>query len=130
MAFAVICQVIIITLPVSVLLKLMVCLAIGIASMAYLRRDVLLLAAESIVCVRYEAPFWFLTSRDHREHAATLTASTVCMGSLVSMGFKSETGRTCQVMLWPDSVDSDVLRQLRVLLRLVIARQQQVNMFW
>ncbi len=129
LVFAVVCQVIIVVLPVSTFLKFTVCLAVGIASIAYLRRDVVLLAGDAIVCLRYEAPFWYLTFGDASERAATLTSSTVCTGALVSMGFKDETGRTWQVMLWPDSVDRDALRQLRVLLRLAVARPPRVKLY-
>jgi toxin CptA len=85
----------------------------------YLRRDCLLLAPGSIVSLRFDQEgACSYQARGGEWFEATLLGSSLVTPWLSVLNFKPETSRGMRsVVLFPDSIDAEDYRKLRVLLR-------------
>lgn len=85
----------------------------------YLRRDCLLLAPGSIVSLRLDQDgACSYQVRGGEWFEATLLGSSLVMPWLSVLNYRPETGRGMRsVVLFPDSIDAEDYRKLRVLLR-------------
>jgi len=85
----------------------------------YVRRDALLLSAQSIVAVALdEGKIGLLTQRDGRQIEGVLLGSSFVAPYLTVLNFQSEGNFfACNVVILPDSLDAEIFRQLRVWLR-------------
>ena len=85
----------------------------------YLRRDCLLLAPGSIICLRFDQEgAGRYQVRNGEWFEATLLGSSLVTPWLSVLNYKPETGRGMRsAVLFPDSIDAEDYRKLRVLLR-------------
>lgn len=76
--------------------------------------------SQAIQQLRYDEGVWHLTYHDGKTTRALLFRSALFTDRLIWCCFIEASGRSCRLMIWPDSASAEARRQLRVLLRLAV----------
>lgn len=106
-------------LQLSLVADLLVSVAICVSLIHCWRRDLLHLGHAGISSVRWgEESGWLIADNDGSEQLATLSPASFVSQYLVLLHFTTANNGRRRLLLLHDAVDHDLLRRLRVLLRM------------
>jgi toxin CptA len=109
---------VILLIPIVVWLRVVIVVLLLCALLYYLRRDAWLLASSSYVAIRFVGGEIILQTHDGTELLGKVLGDSLVTPILTILNVLPNGGkRVCSVVLFPDSLDSERFRELRVLLR-------------
>lgn len=109
---------IVLLLPIMALAKVAIAVLLLSALFYYLRRDAWLLSSSSYVAIRLEGSVITLITRDHSELIGTVSRDSVVTPALTVVNVElAEKGLSLSVVIFPDSLEKQRNRELRVLLK-------------
>ena len=106
--------------------QLILVLIIAIAAYQSINRYALLKAGNAIVKVNWNGyGDWSLMTNNGLEYNASLQNDTFVHPNLTVLNFKREDNKKCSVVIFPDMIDKEIFRQLRVRLKLDKNKEQK-----
>lgn len=102
---------------IPVLLKASVFIILAAGAMSVSRRHILLLSPRSVLALRRSAEEWTVHTRDGSSRPARLIAAAFWVFDIIPLLFSAADGRRFTVLLAPDNVQPEALRELRAWVR-------------
>jgi hypothetical protein len=102
---------------IPVLFKLIIFAALLAGAIAVLRRHILLLNSASVVALHCAEEQWTLHTRDGNSRPARLLSAAFWVFDIIPLVFEYADGKHHSILLTPDRVQRDSLRELRIWIR-------------
>lgn len=100
-----------------VLFKCALIVLLAVMAAGILRRHILLLSADAVVAMSRSSEQWTVYTRDGTCRTARLTTAACWVFGIMSLVFTAADGKRFHVLLPPDRVQAEPLRELRAWIR-------------